>query len=429
MNWLAYSFSAFRSRRFLWVRLLLLAACVLLLGWGGLVGARHLSARHHFRIAQLALDRDDFDLAQQHLEICLQIRDDEPDFQLLAAKTARRRDDYDRADAYLTAYERLQGLGRATHFERQLLIAQQGDPDSVRQQLETAIRNRPDQAVTVLEALGKGYLNSFITTDALKCFNALLKIRPDHAMGLLWRGKTYESLDRFDKALPDYQRAVEISGSLDEARLCLGLALRRAGRSWEAIPHFECLRQRKPKSPEVLLGLALCRGDLHDLQEARQCLNALLAEHRDHGGALLELGRLEYHAGQTAAAEKLLRRAAALSPNDEDTHRALLLCLKTQGKDAEARNCLAQLEAIEAKLRQLDNLIRKAKDGGPDAPLRWEIAEYLRRLGREQDAVSYYFAALGDDANYRPAHAALADYYQRIGQVYRAGLHRQKANH
>ncbi len=194
-------------------------------------------------------------------------------------------------------------------------------------------------------------MNSFVKTDALECFNALVKVRPEYAVGLYWRGKTYESLERFDKALQDYRRAVELSSSLDEARLCLGKALYRSGRSFEAIPHFECLRLRQPKNPEVLLGLALCRGDLHELAEARACLNALLADHPDHAGALLELGRFEYHAGQTAEAENLLWRATALAPNDEETHRALLLCLQTQGKDAEARICLAQLGAIDAKLR------------------------------------------------------------------------------
>ena len=105
---------------------------------------------------------------------------------------------------------------------------------------------------------------------------------------------------------------------------------------------------------------------------------------------------------------------ARLSPNDEAITTAPALCLQTQGK--EPRRCLlAQLDALDVKLRQVDELIRRTKDGRRDAPLRWEIGELLRQLGREQDAVSYYFAALGEDANYAPARAALADYFQRTG--------------
>jgi tetratricopeptide (TPR) repeat protein len=427
MTWLENSFSVLRSRfagstaaGFPWGRALLLAAAVSLLGWGGYVGARHVWAQRHLQIAQMALERDDLDFAQQHLEKCLQVQDDDPAIYLLAAQTARRRDDYDQADAYLTAYERLERLGKTPCLERELLIAQQGDPDSVQKRLKTVMQNRPDQAATILEAVGKGYLNSYAKAAALDCFNRLLKARPDHAVGLLWRGKTYEGQERFDKALQDYRRAVELSATLDDARLHLAKALQRAGRSWEAIPHFECLRQRQLKNAEVLLGLARCRRDLNELAEARECLNALLAEHPDHGGALLELGRLEYHDGQTAAAEKLLRRAAAVSSNDEDTHRMLLLCLQKQGKDSETRTCLAQLDAIEVMLRQYEVLLQKTKTGRRDAPLFWEIGESLRRLGHEQDAISYYFAALGEDAKFAPAHAALTDYFQRAGQSYRA---------
>jgi tetratricopeptide (TPR) repeat protein len=375
----------------------------------------------------MALERDDLDLAQQHLEKCLQVRDDDPDLCLMAAQTARRRDDYDQADLYLTAFERLEKRGRPATFERELLIAQQGEPDRVQKHLKTVMKSRPDQAGTILEAVGKGYLNSFAKTEALECFNALLKIRPDYAVGLYWRGKTYESMERFDKALQDYRRAVELSATLDDARSHLANALQRAGRSWEAVPHYECLRQRQPKNAEILLGLARCRIDLNELAAARECLNALLAEHPDHGDALLELGRLEYHAGQTAAAEELLRRAAALLPNDEDAHRVLLLCLKKRGNDADTRTCLAHLDRIEAELRQFEVLLQKSKTGRRDAPLYWEIGECLRRLGHDLDAISYYHAALGEEANYAPAHASLGEYFQRTGQSYRAAWHRDFA--
>jgi tetratricopeptide (TPR) repeat protein len=400
------------------------AACVSLLAWGSYVGARHLWARRHLQIAQMALERDDLDLAQQHLAQCLQVRDDEPDIVLLAAQTARRRDDYDRADAYLTIYERLERPGTTPCFERELLIAQQGDPDRVQKHLKSILKSRSDQTATIMEAVGKGYLNRFVKTDALECFNALLKIRPDYAVGLLGRGKTYERLERYDKALQDYRRAVELAASLDDARLHLANALQRAGRSWEAIPHFECLRQRQPKNAEVLLGLARCHSDLNELSEARECLNVLLAEDPDHADGLLELGLLEFHFGQPAAAEKLLRQAAALFPNYVQTHRALLLCVKAQGKDADARTCAVHLDAIDPTLRRLDELIRKTKDDRRNAPLRWEIGEILRQLGREQDSVSYYFAALAEDANYGPARAALASYFDRTGQSYRAAMMR-----
>jgi len=415
-----------RSRRQL-VRVLLVVSGLVLLGWAAITGERYLRARQHFQIALKALERDDLDLAQQHLDRCLQVWNNPAAVSLLAAQTARRREDFDQADAYLSACERREGDSEAARLERQLLIAQQGEPDRVFAQLETIGKTRPAQAVPILESLGKGYLNSFVKTDALKCFNALLKSQPEHVQALLWRGKTYESLDRNDRALGDYQRAVELSPALDEARLRLGATLHRLGRSWEAVAHYECLCRRNPGQPEVLLGLARCRCDLHEPEEARRLLNAILQEHPEHGAALLELGRLEYHAGQAAEAEKWLRQAAQLAPNDHSTHRALLLCLKARGKEPEVRSCLARLEQIDAANGQVSALIHRARDASGDARLRWEIGQRLGRLGREQEAVSWYFAALGEDPHYRPAHAALANYFERCGQTYRASRQRRQA--
>ncbi len=104
------------------------------------------------QIAEAALQQEDLDLAQQHLEKCLQVRDGGSNLYLLAAKTARRRDDYDRADAHLTAYERLEHLEELAW--RELLIAQQGDPGRVQKHLKTVMKSKPDQTATILEAVG-----------------------------------------------------------------------------------------------------------------------------------------------------------------------------------------------------------------------------------------------------------------------------------
>jgi hypothetical protein len=55
-----------------------------------------------------------------------------------------------------------------------------------------------------------------------------------------------------------------------------------------------------------------------------------------------------------------------------------------------------------------------------------DIGRRLSRLGREPEAISWYFAAVGEDESYAPAHAALAEYFQRTGQRYRAARHKIK---
>jgi tetratricopeptide (TPR) repeat protein len=402
-----------------------LVAGLSLLAWGVRLGARHLWARHHEQLAELALQGHDLELAQRHLDQCLEVWGERPALHLRAALVARQRDDYDQADAHLRASADLGGETEAVQLERDLLIAQQGEPDLVLADLTRAAAADSRHIVPVLEALGKGYLNRFVKSDALRCFNKLLKQQPHHAPGLLWRGKTYESQQRLSRALQDYERAVQLAPALDEARLHLASLLQRLGRPREALPHYECLRVRLPGTAEVLLGLARCRHDLHDLDETRRLLRTLLAAHPDQPAALLELGLLDFHAGDTGGAEKWLRQAARRQRHDAEAQRALLRCLKAQGKDP--ARCLKRLEQIDLEGRPLHALMRRAADGGRDAPLRHEIGQRLQRLGRQQEAVSWFFAALGDDPRYRPARAALADHFERAGQRYRSARLRAEA--
>jgi tetratricopeptide (TPR) repeat protein len=188
------------------------------------------------------------------------------------------------------------------------------------------------------------------------------------------------------------------------------------------------LQKRRPDNPEVLIGLARCHYDLHKLDQARQFFDQVLAGHPESVPALLDRGQLEFHAGQMAEAKIWLGRAAKLAPWNHEVYRALSLCLQTEGTEAEQRACQKRLEQIEATTKQVDVLIEEAKHSPPDAPLRYQIAVQMAGMGRQEDAVSWYFSALGDDPHYQPAHTALADYFQQTGQLFRAARQRQLAH-
>jgi tetratricopeptide (TPR) repeat protein len=405
----------------------LVLAAVAGLGWGGTVAGRRYWAQQQFRAAQQAYHRGELNVAQHHLDLCLKVLDDRADVQLLAAQTARRLDDYDEADRHLSACERLPGDKDATTLERELLIAQQGDPESVLDHLQAVAADRSNLAGSIWEAIAKGYLNCYGKQDALKFAERLLQRTPEHIGGHLCRGRALESLDRFDEAEREYARALQLAPSSDEARLRLAGVLYRLGRPWEAQAHYENLRQRQPDRADVLLGLARCYYDLHQLDDARRVFDQLLDHYPDDVRALLDRGRLEFHAKRNAEAERWLRRAAELAPRDRDVCLAFVHCLEAQDKQSEARVCRERLRQIEAELLQIDELMEKANHSGEDAALRYQIGVRLRDRGQEEDAVSWFFAALGDDHAYAPAHAALADYFERTGQHYRAAWQRQAA--
>ena len=412
-------------------RLTVPALALVLLGVGA--GSAFLWSRSHLQAARAALQRHDLEEARDHLARCLRVRFRSSAVRLLAAQTARRLDDCDEAEQHLQACERLGGMAEAVTLERVLLVAQQGDLPDMEGLRQARTGSGQPEAVLVLEALAKGYANRFWHEDALACLNALLERQPLHPQAWLLRARVRQSLahgsgEREQAVLNDYARAVRLRPSF-AARLGLAGALYRAGRPWDGALEYEQLRQIRPAHPEVLLGLARTRFDMGEVDEARRLLDELLARHPDHRAALLERGQLALHAGQTDEAERWLRRAAAAAPPcDREPGRLLCQCLEMRRKGEEAAHLRDELRQREAQVRRVERLVLRANADPRNVSLGFETATSLMRLGREQDGVAGLFLVLEQQPRYGPAHAALADYFERTDQLRRATRHRRAAN-
>jgi len=412
-------------------RLTLLVLVLVLLGAGttGVV----LWLRYQRRAAEQALDRSAFDEAQHHLDLYLRVYAGDAAVRLLAARTARRRDAYDEAENHLAACLRHEGMTEPVALERLLLTAQQGDLGDMEGLLQARTGPGNPEAGLVLEALAKGYLNRAWEADALACLDRLLDRAPQDARAWLMRARIGEGralrgeTEHETEALHDYEKAVALNPSF-EARLGLASALYRSGRPWEALSEYERLRQERAADPEVLLGLARCRYNLHEVDEARRLLDVLLEQHPDHPAALLERGRLALHAGELAEAEGWLSRADALAPPcDCEALRLLGRCLEAGHKDEEARRCADRLREREADVLRVDRRVLQANRNPDDVALRYQIALDQMRLGRERDGLAALFLVLEQQPRYGPAHAALAEYFERTGQPARAARHRRAA--
>jgi tetratricopeptide (TPR) repeat protein len=408
-------------------RLAALALALLTLGAAG-AGAFGWS-EYHLRAAERAAGRYAFDEAQRHLEQCLAVRRRSAAVHLLAARAARRRDAYDESERHLAACERLGGAGEGARLERVLLLAQEGDLEDMDGLRKARTQAEGPESALVLEALAKGYANRFWHAEALACLDALGR-EPGHPRAWLWRARSREGLgaeEHEEEALRDYQRAVELGPSA-EARLGLAAALERAGWAWEAALQYEEVRRARPGGAEALLGLARCRAALGEADEARRLLDELLARRPEDGAALTERGRLEYHAGQPDEAVQWLRRAAAaVPPYDCVPHRLLYQYLAVARQDEEARRWLGRLREREAEVLRVDRLVLRTNRDSGNVAARFETALALLRLGRARDGVAGLFVVLEQDPRHGPAHAALADYFERTGQPRRAARHRRAA--
>ena len=235
-------------------------------------------------------------------------------------KTARRLDDCALAERLLTDYERRRGTTEEGKLEWLLLGLQQGDLAGQVRYLQSLVDAEHPAAPLILEALAKGFLNVSRGPDMLVCLNRLLKSQPINAPAPILRGKGWEGLHQTERAVDDYQRAVTLNPESREGRLRLAEALDHAGRVREATAHFECLYEIEPSNPAVLLGLAHCRFESHELGHAEVLLDTLLISQPDHVAALVERGRLALCRGQAAEAAEKLSRAVALAPWHREAH-------------------------------------------------------------------------------------------------------------
>jgi tetratricopeptide (TPR) repeat protein len=394
-------------------------------------GGVFLWAQYHLQAARRAVERYAFEAAGHHLDRYLTVQRRSAAGHLLAAQAARRRDAYAEAEQHLAACLRLDDMTEAAALERLLLTAQQGDLGDLEGLLKARTGPADPEAGLVLEALAKGYLNRFWTADALACLDHLLERQPEHPHALLLRARIWEGralrgeVERDQDALRDYDKAVELNPSF-EARLGRAGTLYRLGRPREAAVAYEQLHREQADSPAVLFGLARCRYNLHEVEEARRLLAELLEREPAHGAALLERGRLAFHLGELTEAETWLRLAAAVAPRwDCEAHRFLAQCLEAQHKDEDARACLQGLRERELEALRIDRQISQANREPRNVALRYATALDLLRLGREPDGVAALFLVLEQEPRHAPAHAALAEYFERKGRPDRAARHRR----
>ncbi len=416
-----------------WLRLRPRLVCAAVVSVGllvlaGLWATGRLGADRSYRQAEEAIERGDFPEALAHLEACLKSSPDSAALHFLAARTARRAGQLERARALLARCQALSGSPTdEVRLEHDLLRAQQGDVSAVEQPLKALIdQGHPDRFL-ILEACVAGYLKKQHLKRALVCLNWWLERRPDEVRALLWRGWAWERLGRYDEAARDLFRAVQLAPDRAEARLRLGSFLLDRARPAEAAEQFRRALTLQPENLDARLGLARCRRRQGQLDEARGLLETVLASRPEDPTALGERGLVALASGQPEVAAPYLRKAAERLPDDREVIYNLGLCLNRLGDKAGAETWRVRLEELDKDLRRIDEIIRRLPAAEAKAPLRHEGALLYLKYGKRDEALAWLLTALEDDPTYRPAHESLARWYEAAGQTELAARHRRLA--
>jgi predicted Zn-dependent protease len=410
-----------RRRRLLFIVLGLLAAAI--------VAGPNLWAWYHLARGRSELDRFHAERALKHFQQCLSIWPGSSEARLLACRAARRAGDLEKADHELRELQhRHPQPSDDVALEWALLRASGGDLESVEVPLHNQADKESVKAPLICEALATGYLRYHRTLDALACLDNWLRVQPENIGALVLRGDAWYFGRSPDKARRDYARAVELDPEQHMARWRLAQCLLDTGRYDEALVHLEEVRQHRLDDPEVVARIARCQHVLGRTKQARDLLAEALVRHPDNVILLRTQGQLDLMSDRVTEAEESLRRAFAADPEDYYTAYALANALSRLQRTEEAKQLQNRADRLKARLERLYDLTTRGIAARPlDPALYAEVGALFVEMGRKDVGEVWLQSALQHDPTYRPAHAALADLYESLGDRQQAAYHRREA--
>ncbi len=170
--------------------------------------------------------------------------------------------------------------------------------------------------------------------------------------------ETLSAMGRLEEAERDL-RAVMAAG-LSDGKLfnSLGIVLAQEGKTEDAI---QCLRRALrydgTNAPGIAFNLALAFVKAGHDGEAMEAFDAVLRDHPDHAGALIESGKMLLSQGRSSEAIFRLERAAHVEPERADCRASLALALLSAGRREAAREEFARALRCDARhLESLNNL-------------------------------------------------------------------------
>jgi tetratricopeptide (TPR) repeat protein len=408
----------------------LVGAALLLLAFA--FGGINLWAWHHFRAAEAALHENRVEEAQEHIERCLRVWRRGPQTHLLAARIDRAAGRFTEAERHLMECVRLQGgASEQTQLEVLLLRAQSGEIREVEKGLWKCIDEGHADSARILDILAGVYMDEFRWESAGTALTRWLELEPRQARAWHWRGWLMERLQRPEKAIPDYEKAVELEPGRWGARLRLVRLLLQRNMTSSSRRHLEELTRSHGDDPDV----QVVQAKMHMLEgkdeEATRQLDSLLQTHPTNYEALFLRSQLASHRvpPRHTEAEEFLRRCLVENPTDLRALYALYQCLEQQGKRKEAAVAKEKHARFEKEIQRLVRLTKFEVERSPyDPEVLCEIGELLLNLSDEESGLKWMERALQHDANHKRTHEVLIRYYQSKGKTEEAEKHRRFLN-
>lgn len=224
--------------------------------------------------------------------------------------------------------------------------------------------------------------------------------------GIAWgdRGET-------DKAVADFEHALELNATYPNANNNLARVLADRGQLTEAIALYRTALQAKPDMLEVHNNLANALSDAGQIDAAIEHYRYVLDRAPEHLNALNGYAVALASKGQLGDAEKQLRHVLELDPSNTS-----------------AISNLGNVCAIQGRRQEAEQLFRRALQLQPNDARTWyNLGNVLTEQGRLEEAVTSFERAVQLAPVNPDAYAALGTALTRLGRPQEAIPHLRRA--
>lgn len=377
------------------------------------------------RRAQEAYEREDFDLAQAQWNELLRRTPEDAYVHYRLGQLARRTFDYPEAKRQLELAAKHGYDPDRLALENQLLALQlsnwRGKEGSL---FERASRQDPE-AARIHEVMALAFHGENLVEPGLHQVTKWLELEPNSPSAWELRGQLFERMSRYELAYESFAKALALDPTRYQSQLGAGNMAVSRSRLDVAVEHYREAVRLEHKEWEARVGYAKALAELQQFEAAKeQAAVALLLKPNSYQ-TLGAAGRVAMQAGDLKQAEEYFR-AASSEVNDLLTLTDYRACLIRLKRADDAKKIDERIQKLDADLVRLTTIRTQLLNPNDPAP-RVEAAQIFFRNGQPEQGMGWIKEALKIAPNYGPAHAALADLYDKMKRPEQAEFHRQRA--
>ena len=183
-------------------------------------------------------------------------------------------------------------------------------------------------------------------------------------------GAAFATKGRFDEAIENFRKAIQINPNFSEAQYNLGNALAAKGRFDEAIENYYKAIQINPNYCEALNNLGIALADKGRFDEAIENYRKAIQINPNFSKALNNLGGTLLHQGRIDEAIENFRKTIQINPNFSEALDNLGVALATKGRFDEAIENYRKAIQINPNFSDALNNLAWVLAASPDDELR-----------------------------------------------------------